>query len=493
MSDDMTPTAPRRNNGWVLVTIVVVTAILTCAVTALVINITQRKNENRPPSFAKVVEIRDDTVDPAVWGRNFPTQYDMYRKTAEFTVTTHNAGLVPRANDAPEADPRVETTASKLEEDPRLVTMWSGYAFAKDYRHLRGHEYMLTDQLYTRRVLEAAAPGQPGACLNCHASTVTVMNTLGNGNLNAGFAAMNAMPYADAAKYAEHPITCIDCHDPKTMNLRITRPAAIEGIKALKASEGIAGYDVNRDATNREMRTYVCAQCHVEYYFAGDAKTLTFPWNKGTDIDRVWEYYQEVGHTDINHAIVKGAKVLKAQHPEFEAWAAGVHAANGVACADCHMSYSRVGAQKVSNHRVTTPMIDVNGACGACHKADTNTIRDRVKTIQNRFVDSRDRSLDALVALIGDIRKAQDEGVVPQEQIDLAISYQEFAGFYVDYAYSENSYGFHAPDYFQRILSQSLDASRKGQLALRGVPQARLEPSDVSTGNARTARSSGMF
>lgn len=61
------------------------------------------------------------------------------------------------------------------------------------------------------------------------------------------------------------------------MQLRITRPAFIEGIRAYKASQGVKDYDVNRDATRQEMRAYVCAQCHVTYYFRGPEKRLTFP------------------------------------------------------------------------------------------------------------------------------------------------------------------------------------------------------------------------
>ena len=92
------------------------------------------------------------------------------------------------------------------------------------------------------------------------------------------------MPYQEATKLVSHPVACIDCHHPETMQLRITRPAFIEGIKALKASEGVKDYDVN-SATAQEMRTYVCAQCHVEYYFKGDEKRLVFPWTKGLKVE----------------------------------------------------------------------------------------------------------------------------------------------------------------------------------------------------------------
>jgi len=485
MSDESTVTTKRRWPAWLLALILVIGLAVGAVAGALVGSIGQKKGE-AAVGFTEVVTLDDTVVDPAEWGRNFPRQYDLYAQTADFTPTAHSPALVART--PTDADPRTETTMSKLVGDPRLVTMWKGYAFALDYRHPRGHAYTLIDQRYTLRVLEKA---QPGACLNCHASTVTIYHDLGDGDPMAGFAALNAMPYKDAAQLAEHPVACIDCHDPATMNLRITRPALQEGLKALQASRGVADYDVNRDATTQELRALVCAQCHVEYYFAGDGKTLTFPWGKGMDINNVFQYYQDIGFADFEHALT-GAKIIKAQHPDFESWSAGVHADNGVTCADCHMNYSRVGATKVSNHDVATPLVDVNATCGTCHVASEKVIRDRVTTIQNRFVDSRDRALDALTQLIAALQQAEADGTVDAKRIEAAKEYQRFAGFYTDYAYSENSYGFHAPDYFQRILSQALDAARQGQLILLGVAPAEVAASDVAAANQAQAEASGL-
>ncbi|MDR1808577.1 MAG: ammonia-forming cytochrome c nitrite reductase subunit c552 [Propionibacteriaceae bacterium] len=493
---ETTPTGGKpKNRAWVYVVVAVVAAAVTFGVTALLTNMFEKKTEasnGTPP----VVTLTSTTYDAATWGQNYPLEYAGFKATADFTPSNHNTALVPVAGPraavveklGSDPETRTETTASKIEQDPRLVTLWKGYAFALDYRHLRGHEWMLTDQRLTLRVL---LKDQPGACLNCHASTVPVMEELGDGDAMAGFAAMNKLAYADATAMAANPIQCIDCHDPETMNLRITRPALINGLKALKASEGIADYDVNTDATVEEMRTYVCAQCHVEYYFAGDDKTLTFPWQYGTDINDVWQYYQEIGFTDFENAI-SGAKVVKAQHPEFETWSAGIHAANGVSCADCHMAYVREGAQKVTNHDITDPLENIATTCGVCHTDSEEAIRAEVWTIQNRFVDSRDRALDATVALINDIAAAKEAGVA-EDRIALAQEYQNMASFYVDYSYSENSFGFHASDYMQRILSQSLDAARKGQLALLGQTKAQLEPSEVAQANATAAADMGII
>ncbi len=447
-------------------------------IVALLMNISDKKQE-QAASPAQIVALDDTVVDPAVWGQNFPVQYEAYMRTSEFTPDNHGGVMEP--HDV-EGDPRTEVKSSKLEEDPRLVTMWEGYPFAKDYRHARGHAYMMEDQEFTLRNRDF---DQPGTCANCHASMPAVYDELGDGDAIKGFEMMGTLPLGDVLEMADGPIGCIDCHDPETMDLRISRPALINGLAALKKTEGIEDYDVNRDATRQEMRTYVCAQCHVEYYFAGEDKVLTFPWGEGLDIDEIWDYYMEIGHVDWEHADT-GAQVLKAQHPEFDIWSQGVHAENGVSCADCHMPYERVGANKVSNHQITSPVADLNGSCGTCHAGDTEVLDKRITTIQDRFIESRDRAMDALVDLIADIEKAQKDGVDP-EYIALAQEFQNKASFYADYVYSENSYGFHAPDYEQRILSQSLDAARKGQMALNGATKQELEPSQVTADNLNAA------
>lgn len=321
---------------------------------------------------------------------------------------------------------------------------------------------MQHDQLVTERVKQV---DQPGGCVNCHVSTVAVMNELGDGDRDAGFDKINAMSFDEAAPLFDHPMTCIDCHDPETMQLRITRPAFERGIADAKAAEGIKDYDVNRDATATEMRSFVCAQCHVEYYFAGEGKTLTFPWAKGLNIDDEYAYYEEVGFTDWTHEMT-GGEMLKAQHPEFEMWNQGVHAAAGVGCADCHMPYQREGAMKVSEHNVRSPMENINASCQTCHSASEDEMRSRVDTIQERHLRTRDVAQDALTALISDITAAKEAGATDAE-LEEAWDYQRKSSFYIDWVVSENSLGFHAPGESLRILNDATDAARKGQLVLR--------------------------
>src|SRR5687767_2119706 len=188
--------------------LVVLVIIATVLALALLINIFQRKQEARNPFF-RVVELNDDTTDPSIWGKNFPLQYDDYLKTTD-QVRTRYGGSEAEPRTPTQADPRSVVAQSRLEEDPRLKTMWAGYAFSKDFREERGHAYMLDDQMFTER--QQAAP-QPGSCLHCHASVYVPYKEAGGGDLVKGFEAMNRMTYADARKLVEHQIGRASCRE----------------------------------------------------------------------------------------------------------------------------------------------------------------------------------------------------------------------------------------------------------------------------------------
>ena len=276
---------------------------------------------------------------------------------------------------------------------------------------------------------------------------------------------MNPLPYAEARKLVSHPVACIDCHDPSTMALRITRPGFLEGMRALKASQGIANYDPQTMASRQEMRSFVCGQCHVEYYFKGKEKRLVYPWGKGLKIEDIMATYEENQHKDWVHAAT-GAPVLKAQHPEFEMWNQGIHARAGVACADCHMPYKREGALKISDHHVRSPLLNINRACQPCHKVPEEELRLRAETIQTRVFNLRNRAMDAVVGLIGDVQAARSKGRADAE-LTVVHRMQRRAQFYLDFVEAENSTGFHAPQEAERILAESIDYARQGQIALR--------------------------
>jgi len=450
----------RRRRLLFIIIIIGAAALATVIGVAFLMNIFERKQEARNP-FYRVVELTDDTEDPAVWGKNFPLQYDDYKRTVD-QVRTRFGGSEALPRTPTRADPRSVVSQSKVEEDPRLKVMWAGYAFAQDFREERGHAYMLDDQIFTER---QQVVKQPGTCIQCHASVYVPYKKAGNGDLIKGFEKVNQMSYFEARQLVSHPVACIDCHDSSTMQLRVTRPAFIEGIRAFKAARGIQNYDVNKQATRQEMRAYVCGQCHVEYYFKGPEKRLVYPWAKGLKVEEMLAYYDEAQFKDWTHANT-GAPALKAQHPEFEMWSQGIHTRSGVTCADCHMPYKREGALKISDHHVRSPMLNINRACQTCHKWPEEELKARVETIQERTYKLRNVAMDALVDLIQDLEAAKAAGKA-NGGLANAQNFQRKAQFYLDFVEAENSTGFHAPQEAARILGESIDFSRQGQIVLR--------------------------
>lgn len=433
--------------------IIVATALLTGSLVAFLLNIRERKEEAKS-RHVEVVPLTEDTIDPAVWGRDFPREYDGYKKTS-ISTHTHYGG---------------SEGISKLEQDPRLKTIFAGYAFSIDYNPRRGHYFSLVDQKETLRTKQF---NQPGSCLQCHAGGIKrIYEKAGNGDLQAGFQKVSAMPLKDAWQYADHPVACIDCHDPKTMELRVTRPGFLNAIKALKEKEGVKDYDPNSTASRQEMRTFVCAQCHVEYY-CGPKETLFYPWNNGLKAEEIEAYYDSYkfkdGHRfyDWKHAIT-GAEVLKAQHPEFEMWSQGVHSKSGVACADCHMPYVREGATKVTDHYVRSPLLNVSRACLQCHHFTEQEMLDRVESIQDKNRKLLDRSEDALVALINKIAEAKKRGA-SEASLEPIYALQRKAQWRSDFVNAENSMGFHAPQEAARILGEAIDYARQGEVLVESL------------------------
>lgn len=440
-------------------------------------NIATRKREAQQTVLA-VVKIDENTVDPRQWGYNFPRQYDSYLLTATTDHTIRSDG----------------ESLSKIDgEWAKWRIIFNGYPFGVEYNEKRGHAYMLEDQLKTRRVTEFQ---QPGSCLHCHGSMVNVYRDAGlqagvpqgKENLEAqimkGFEVINPMPYHEAVKMVNMPIACIDCHDPDNMNLRISRPAFLDGVRNLASSDYALPYlpsierwrkgfrkepyNPNTMATRQEMRSMICAQCHVEYYFRGTEKRVVFPWHQGLGADEAEQYYDEQNFSDWVHKN-SGAPIIKAQHPEFETWSKGIHARSGVSCADCHMPYKRDGALKVSDHHVRSPLLDPAASCQKCHAYSEQELIARVDNIQKTSMQLLRQTETAVVDLINAIQVfavQYGDDANMQTSLNLARKLHRRAQWRVDYVCAENSKGFHAPQETARMLADAIDYARQGEQAL---------------------------
>ncbi len=520
---------PRRPGRIMLLLIVFLVAVIgTLGVTWVLVTMFGHKQEARQ-AYVRTAEINEINTDPEPWGQNWPRQFDGWKATAGDKFYG-GASAMPQ---------------SKLDTHPWLKRLYAGYAFSIDYREARGHAYMLYDQGVTERVTKKS---QAGACLHCHAANSVMYRRVGleamglptddetlgaEFNMPAvirGFQEVSRLPYDEVLALVmaspdgtpgenepvvpqaplggftsefkgepvpddhpaigageAHPVSCIDCHSPDTMSIRVTRPGFMLGIAALADSseptphlpsieqwrrgDRKTPYDPNIDASRQEMRSFVCGQCHVEYYCA-DKDTLEFPWGQGLKIEQIEAHWDEKkfpdgsAFYDYTHGET-GAKVLKAQHPEFELWSQGIHARSGVSCADCHMPYEREGAMKISSHNVQSPLANINNSCQHCHNDNESTLREKVEAIQGRTVDQMERAATAMTEMLDAVLEAKAAGAT-QEQLAPVFALQRKAMWRLDFISSENSRGFHADQEAMRILGESIDYSRQAQaMALR--------------------------
>lgn len=426
------------------------TVVIVFFIGLLAASIVERRSEAQL-YFQMINPIPDWTPDNAVWGENFPRQYQSYMNTADTTFKSKYGG---------------SATIDYLEKYPELVVMWAGFAFSRSYNQGRGHYYAVSD---VHNSLRTDVP-QPSTCWTCKSTDVPrLMNEMGVEAFYSG-------KWADLGPEVVNHIGCQDCHDPKTMNLRITRPALAEAF----ARQGI---DIN-NATRQEMRSLVCAQCHVEYYFKNPGTYLTFPWDKGYSAENMEEYFDNIQHVDWVHNLSK-APMLKAQHPDYELYKTGVHAQRGVACADCHMPYKREGGIKFTDHHLVSPLKNIANTCQVCHRESEATLLADVIDRQNKIAELRRIVEKNLAQLHIEAKMAWDAGATEAEMKDV-LQLIRHAQWRWDWVAAANGYGVHSPAEALRVLGTSIQKSQEARIILAtlfgkyGQPYP-IEMPDIST------------
>ncbi len=408
--------------------------------------------KNQPPQergFQPIVEIASMEPDSSKWGINFPNEYATLLKTADNNTPTTYGG---------------SGKFSHLIEDPRQVILFAGYSFSKEYNEDRGHQNSLTDVRAIKRVDKTTH----ATCYSCKSSDNPRLWS------EMGMEAYDAKLFSEMTPEINNPIGCANCHEAGTMRLIVTNPALGTALQA-------QGKDW-RTFTRQEMRSVVCANCHVEYYFVGDNKILTFPWANGTRVEEIIAYYDNISFSDWKHP---GAEtpMLKAQHPDFEMFTAdSTHYKAGVACADCHMPYLRDGAAKYSSHDIHSPLLNPEQACGQCH-TDVDYVVGRVKTIQDEVYRTKLAAEDAIVDAITAIQAAAKVADVDPILLDEARTLHRHAQFHWDFVSAENSMGFHNPEEVLRILADATNLARQAQMK---AAQAAHAPSILETGSYYT-------
>ncbi|MBM7867710.1 ammonia-forming cytochrome c nitrite reductase subunit c552 [Heliobacterium gestii] len=396
----------------------------------------QSKRQMEPQN----IEIGEFEADPAVWGKRYPDHYDSYLKNNQISRTEYGGS----------------DKYSKLEREPLLKILFNGYSFSKEYNEDRGHTYALEDI----RMIDPARKSA-GTCITCKtANFKELYQKYGE--------TYYTQPITQLLEESKHPTNCIDCHDPKTNELVITRPALKEAFER-------QGRDITK-ASRAEMRSLVCAQCHVEYYFAPGTKKLVFPWDKGVKADQIYSYYEEINFSDWTHPDSK-TPLLKAQHPDWQLFQGSTHQENNVSCADCHMPYVRVGSSKISSHWWTSPLKQISDSCGTCHRQSEDYLKDRILYTQRRVYDQMKKAEQAVAGAIASIGETSKNPAANVAKLDEARKLHRQAQWYVDYISSENSMGFHNPQEALRLLSESQRLAGESRVrALESVSAVSLPP-----------------
>lgn len=445
-----TNTNTSKRKPWVNWLLFIATIVIVFALGLLASSVIERRSEAKL-YFQMAKEIPEWEPRNEVWGENFPRQYETYLSTLDTGFQSAHGG---------------SAMIDYLEKYPELVVMWAGYAFSRDYNQGRGHYYAIKD---IRETLRTDVP-QPATCWTCKSTDVPrLMNEMGVENYYKG-------TWAELGHEVVNNIGCQDCHDPKTMNLRITRPALAEAFER-------QGKDINQ-ATHQEMRSLVCAQCHVEYYFKGDGKYLTFPWDKGFNAEDMEAYYDEIQHVDWVHKLSR-TPMLKAQHPDYELYMTGVHADRGVACADCHMPYKRDGGMKFTDHKIQSPLANISGSCQVCHRESEAKLMANVYDRQHKVEELR-RIVEINLARVHiEAKTAWDNGAT-EEEMKPVLQLIRHAQWRWDYVAAANGLGFHSPAEALRILGTSIHKAQDARILLtsffakKGI-NTPIELPDIST------------
>ena len=403
----------------------------------LALSIIERRTE---AVFAYTPKVEYTQWEPRneVWGQNFPRQYNRYMQTADTSFASKYNGGAMR---------------DMLAEDPRLVVLWAGYAFSKEYSQGRGHYYAINDIqniLRTGAPMEGQKSPQPSTCWTCKSPDVPrVMQEVGIAEFYKG-------SWDTRGAEIMNFIGCADCHDAQNMNLRITRPALVEAYDR-------RGLDINK-VSHQDMRSLVCAQCHVEYYFQGEDKYLVFPWDKGFTVEDVEEYYDSYTFKDWTHAISK-TPMLKAQHPDFEIFNSGIHAQRGLSCADCHMPYMNEGGQKFTDHKIQSPLNNVANTCQVCHREETPKLIANVYERQDKIKQNRDKLEELLVRAHVEAGKAWELGAKNNE-MQAILQDIRHAQWRWDFIAASHGGSFHSPIECSRIISTGIDIAQESRIKL---------------------------
>jgi len=197
---------------------------------------------------------------------------------------------------------------------------------------------------------------------------------------------------------------------------------------------------------------------------------VVFPWDKGLTPQEQYAYYKEDPNgfkQDWIHPDSK-APMLKAQHPDYEAYISSAHGRSGVACADCHMPFQRESGQKYSSHWVTSPLKTLDTSCSPCHDQSAEWLLETVKSVQEKTFAMQRTAGNTIARAHESIAKATAANASEAELARARELIRE-AQWYWDSVAAENSMGFHNTPLTMSTLGQ---ANELGHQAIEAANRA---------------------
>ncbi|HAT73058.1 MAG TPA: ammonia-forming cytochrome c nitrite reductase subunit c552 [Elusimicrobia bacterium] len=407
----------------------------------------------------KVTEIKAGEYEPKEWAKNYPLEHEGWEANANPTPAGKSSYKKGWDTDGKIYD--------KLSEFPYMALLFNGWGFGIEYNEPRGHMNMMVDILD----VDPARRKAGGACLTCKTPYAQeLQGKLGRDYFSKPFEEIHALIPKNHQKLGA---ACITCHDPADMALKIKNDFTLG--RALRDM----GVDTS-GLSNQEMRSLVCAQCHVTYVIPKDKEMhstgVFFPWQNSkygqiSIEDIIKRIKSDPAHLEWTQAVT-GFKLGFLRHPEFELFSnESTHWKAGLACADCHMPYTRSGSKKISDHRIMSPLKKDMKACIQCHTQGAEWLMERVRAIQDRTASLQLRAGYATAAaakLFERANAARKAGkTIDQALYARAKDHYEEAFYRVAFIGAENSMGFHNPPETLRVLGDAAYFAGKSEGLLR--------------------------
>ncbi len=455
-----------------LLLVTLVAAVGGALLTALLVNIFERKQEARNPFF-RVVELTDEIEDPAVWGKNFPLQYDGYRRTVDQVRTRFGGSeAVPRT--PTEADPRSwsRSPASRRIRGSRRC----GPATPSRSTSARSAATPTCSRTRPSPSASRWSSSRAPACTATPRSTSPTRSS-GGGDLIDGLRedepdALRRGAQAGRASGRLHRL-------PRSRDHAAARHPPRRSSRASARSRPRRASPTTtptRMATRQEMRTFVCGQCHVEYYFKGPEKRLTYPVGQGAQGRADPGLLRRGRLQGLDPRGDRRRACSRRSTPSSRCGTRASTRARGVACADCHMPYSGVGAHQDQRPPRAQPAAQHQQAPARPATAGRRTSSRRAsrRSRTEHLRDARPGHGRARRQLIDEIKAAQDAGRRRRRARARRASSSARRSSALDFVEAENSMGFHAPQEARASWASRSTSRARGSSRCATRPTSRL-------------------